>query len=194
MGDDIYLPLIRAGSLSGVGSVMLAEADDGTSDTISIQPFPFGDSVQDTVFVRQPCNTFLLGERSNIFFQVGTNGILSFDVAYNSWSNVPFSENFPEYVVAPFWDDVNIVGGNGQITYEIHEDGYFLDQVNSFLQKRRPSSFVGTWMLVAYWDAVAPFLFFGDSESGVRSYFASNDTILCVILSHASRKTLLKQS
>ena len=126
--------------------------------------------------------------------QVGTNGIWSFDKAYNSSINVPFSESFPEYVVAPFWDNVNIVGGNGQITYEIHEDGYFLDQVNSFLQKRRPSSFVGTWMLVAYWDAVAPYLLFGDLESGVRSYFASNDTMLSVILSHASRETLLKPS
>ena len=101
--------------------------------------------------------------------QVGTNGILSFGEEFNDWRNSPFSESFiPDYVVAPFWDDVNIVGGNGRITYEVHTSGYFLDQVNSFLQKRRPSSFVGSGMLVAYWDAVHPFSFFG-GEDGVRN-------------------------
>lgn len=100
---------------------------------------------------------------------MGSNGILSFGTPYNPWFNSPFSEFGPEFVVAPFWDDINIVGGNGRIFYEEHTSGYFLDQVNSYLQERRPSTspFVGTWMLVAYWDAVHPFTFFG-GDTGVR--------------------------
>ena len=62
--------------------------------------------------------------------------------------------------MSPFWDDVDISGQNGRILYEIHESGYFLNQVNQFLQRKRPSDFVGTWMLVAHWDAVHPFSFF----------------------------------
>ena len=56
--------------------------------------------------------------------------------------------------MAPFWDDVDTRFGNGQISYEIHQSGYFLDQINLFLRTKRPSTFQGTWMMVAYWEAV----------------------------------------
>ena len=56
--------------------------------------------------------------------------------------------------MAPFWDDIDIQFGNGQISYEIHESGYYLEQVSTFLSKRRLSSFQGTWMAVVYYYAV----------------------------------------
>ena len=60
--------------------------------------------------------------------------------------------------MAPFWDDINIAGsGRGTISYETFESGYFLEQVNAFLQRIRPTSFEGTWMLVAYYNEVFPF-------------------------------------
>ena len=59
--------------------------------------------------------------------------------------------------MAPFWDDINISGGDrGAISYETFESGYFLEQVNAFL-RIRPTSFEGTWMLVAYYNEVSPF-------------------------------------
>ena len=59
--------------------------------------------------------------------------------------------------MAPFWDDINISGGDrGAISYETFESGYFLEQVNAFLQRIRPTSFEGTWMLVAYYNEVFP--------------------------------------
>ena len=57
--------------------------------------------------------------------------------------------------MAPFWDDVDIRGGNGVISYEIHNSGYYLDHVSGFIQA---IAFKGTWMLVAYWDAVHPYV------------------------------------
>ena len=58
--------------------------------------------------------------------------------------------------MAPFWDDINISGGDrGAISYETFESGYFLEQVNAFL-RIRPTSFEGTWMLVAYYNEVSP--------------------------------------
>ena len=85
---------------------------------------------------------------------MGTNGLLSFNSLFNRFSNTPLSESSEPYIIAPFWDDVDIRGGNGRVHYEIHESGYFLEQINTFLQIKRPSSFEGTWMLVAHWDSV----------------------------------------
>ena len=62
------------------------------------------------------------------------------------------------YLVAPFWDDVDIREGNGEISYEIHDSGYYLDHVSGFIRAIAPSNFQGTWMLVAYWDAVHPYI------------------------------------
>ena len=92
---------------------------------------------------------------------MGTNGLLSFGSSYNDISN----ENFPgssaigsRYLVAPFWGDIDISRDRaGQISYEIHQSGYYLDQVNDFLLLKRPSGFNPTWMLVAYWDSVRPY-------------------------------------
>ena len=101
---------------------------------------------------------------------MGTNGIISFGLEYNSWFNIPFPIT-SLYLLAPFWDDVDIGGGNGIISYEIHGPGYFLNQTNAFLQRKRPSMFEGTWMLVAHWDAVHPFFFGVNSlEVGLHGY------------------------
>ena len=71
--------------------------------------------------------------------------------------------------MAPFWDDVDLSGGDGRISYEIHESGYFLEQVNIYLQKKRPSDFLGTWMAVVFYDAVHPFP--GTTSTEVSSQF-----------------------
>ena len=67
-----------------------------------------------------------------------------------------FTSTTNRYVIAPFWDDININRG-GVISYETFESGYFIDQVNAFIQRERPSSFDGTWMMAAYYNKVAPF-------------------------------------
>ena len=92
---------------------------------------------------------------------MGTNGLLSFGTAYNSFTSQAFPGSSTisfRYLVAPFWDDIDISRDeNGQISYEIHQSGYYLDQVNDFLLRKRPSSFNATWMFVAYWDSVRPY-------------------------------------
>lgn len=67
-----------------------------------------------------------------------------------------FSGSLTRYVIAPFWDDINIAKG-GVITYEIFESGYFLDKVNEFIKRKRPTSFEGTWMMVASYEKVQPY-------------------------------------
>jgi hypothetical protein len=138
--DDIYFPFIELGVVYGVDQVFAEESDDETTGPIPIEPpFPFGSSSQSQ-------------------FYVGTNGLLSFDSPYNSFSNQQFPGSVSSlYLVAPFWDDVDIRGGNGEISYEIHQSGYYLEEVNEFLQRKRPSDFTGTWMAVIYYDAIHPY-------------------------------------
>ena len=64
------------------------------------------------------------------------------------------------YLVAPFWDDINIDDG-GTISYETFESGYYLEQVNAYIQRQRQNTFQGTWMMNVYYKEVAPY-----SESG----------------------------
>ena len=84
------------------------------------------------------------------------------------------------YLVAPFWDDVDTREGNGEISYEIYESGYFLDHVSAFVRKQRPSTFQGTWMVVVYWDAVHPYLGTTSPEVGSRWNFYLENTTLYI--------------
>ena len=94
---------------------------------------------------------------------------MSFDSPYNSFSNQQFPGSVSSlYLVAPFWDDGDTRGGNGEISYEIHQSGYYLEEVNEFLQRKRPSDFTGTWMAVIYYDAIHPY--FGAFNPEVGSF------------------------
>ena len=92
--------------------------------------------------------------------QIGSNGIISFGSPYNPFLN----EELPVpdvALVAPYWDDVDTRFGSGQISYEIHQSGYFLEEVSEFIRRRRSAlAFTGTWMMIVYWDAVHPFFGF----------------------------------
>lgn len=95
--------------------------------------------------------------------------MISFESPYNSFFNQRFpgsgSINF-RYLVAPFWDDVDIRGGNGQISYQTYVSGEELNTVNSFLKTvTNYTSFQGTWMMVVFWDSVHPY--FGNSNPEV---------------------------
>ena len=92
---------------------------------------------------------------SNIM-QVGSNGIISFGTAYNPYVNSAFTSSTGRYAVAPFWDDINI-GSGGTISYETFESGYYLEQVNAYIQRTRPTTFEGTWMMNVYYKEVAPY-------------------------------------
>ena len=96
--------------------------------------------------------------------QVGSNGIISFGRVYNNGTNEEFTRLLTgKYLVAPFWDDINISDG-GTISYETFESGYYLEQVNAYIQRQRQNAFQGTWMMNVYYKEVAPY-----SESGEKS-------------------------
>ena len=154
--DFTYLSFIPLGVEYGSIVTTLPEEDDVESSAI-VPPiaFPFSDSLQTQFFVSS-CIPLVFQTLHACPFQVGSNGIISFDSQYNDFDNIPFPVEY-RYLVAPFWDDADTSGGNGVISYQEYGSGYFLEHVSSFVRKQSPSSFHGTWMTVIYWDAVHPY-------------------------------------
>ena len=106
---------------------------------------------------------------------MGSNGIISFGTAYNSFINSVFLSIPGQYAVAPFWDDIFISRG-GTISYETFESGYYLEQVNRYIQKNRPTTFEGTWMMNVFFKQVFPYS--GSGEVNAKIYDRSNHTIM----------------
>ena len=104
-----------------------------------------------------------------LLFQVATNGLLSFSEAFSHWAPEPFPGVFTivqnSLLIAPFWDDVDISGGGGSVSYQIFssEDNDSLantnlNAVNTYVNSvHGDGSFMGIWMLVAYWNQVSPY-------------------------------------
>ena len=98
--------------------------------------------------------------------QVGTNGIFSFSAPFYSAVARAFPSTLSTvanaYLVAPYWDDVDIrLAGN--ISYEVHSrsnnnpgSNQLLDQISQFVEDSTGDSFQGDWMLVAEWEEVHP--------------------------------------
>ena len=59
--------------------------------------------------------------------------------------------------MAPYWDDIDLRYGNARLSYEVHDSGFYLEEVNRFIVRRRPSDFEGTWMAVVFYDGVRPY-------------------------------------
>ena len=84
----------------------------------------------------------------------------------------PFPNDF-NYLVAPFWADIDIRGDDGgEIYYQVHSRGNnsvsdeLLDEVSVFVSNNSQQTvFNGSWMLMAMWDQVKAFP--GDSSSNV---------------------------
>ena len=101
-----------------------------------------------------------------VCFQVGVNGIISFDRPFAEDSSV----NFPSmdgnvhfsYLVAPYWSDID-TRRSGTVHYEYYNRGNStasdqqLDMVRDFIRKERDPSFEGEWMLLAAWENVHPY-------------------------------------
>ena len=155
-----YLPFILLNSIyEGSNAVNLTATDDSASPAITLPTnFPFGDTNRTRAYVSFDSPKVYTSEYFyHHFLKVGTNGYTTFGTtAYTEYRNSDFPGTSGQYITAGFWDDINIANG-GFITYEVIESGAFLDSVNAYIKRKRPTSFEGTWMLVASYEKVAPF-------------------------------------
>ena len=91
---------------------------------------------------------------------MNTNGVLSFGREYTrtSSSGNNFDSVSSPPIIAPFWDDINIVVG-GVIYYRQEFDPFIVDLVREGVASQFPEvgSFFPSLVFVATWDRVAPF-------------------------------------
>lgn len=90
-----------------------------------------------------------------IHTQVSTNGLLSFGNSIIAYRSVQFtSTSTINYVVAPFWTDIDI-RMSGYIAYATFTTGSAaVSQLSSFIRDQEHSLFSGTWMILAEWNGV----------------------------------------
>lgn len=94
-----------------------------------------------------------------VYLQVGTNGLISFGRSYEESNPEVFPSTNPDtfwrYLVAPFWADLSSTNG-GNVSYAIYtyeNSSSLLNNVNQLIQtETSDGGFVGTWMLVGYWE------------------------------------------
>ena len=95
-----------------------------------------------------------------LLLQVGTNGLISFGAPITDFSPSLFPLEH-DFIVAPFWSDVDISTGVGQIRYEVHTTSSvgstFLSNVSQFIEEQTNTSFTGQWMLLVEWEEVPQF-------------------------------------
>ena len=141
-------------------------SDDETAVSVTTVTFPFGNAsfIKLYVSIELAFYNIMLCIMRSVSFQVGSNGIISFGSVFNDYSNIAYTSSLPKkYLVAPFWNDIDISNG-GTISYEIFDSGYYLEQVNAYIQRQRHNTFQGTWMMNVYYKQVAPFVGLGSSE------------------------------
>ena len=97
---------------------------------------------------------------------MGTNGIFAFSAPFYSAAATPFpgvsTTISAAYLVAPYWDDVDIsLAGN--ISYEVHssrsnslESNQLINRISDFIAGSTGQPFQGSWMLIAEWEEVHP--------------------------------------
>ena len=101
----------------------------------------------------------------NVLMQVGTNGYFTFG-RYRGYRPFLFNER-NQSLVAPYFTDIDISKGVGQIQYEVHAGATseaVLSQVNGLINQCSEKEFKGNWLLVATWENVP---WFGGSTSVV---------------------------
>lgn len=102
----------------------------------------------------------------NMNIQISINGIISFGEPFYSADPVVFpsvrSDVANAYLVAPFWDDVDIRRA-GNIYYEIHSVSNgnlgsldLINRVSAYIREQSGDEFAGNWMLLVEWREVHP--------------------------------------
>ena len=90
--------------------------------------------------------------------QVNTNGVLSFGRSHTSPGITNFTILFSPPIIAPFWDDINIVRG-GAIYYRQDSNSTITELVQQAVASEYPeaASFEPSLVFVATWDRVEQF-------------------------------------
>lgn len=89
---------------------------------------------------------------------MSTNGLVSFGRSVTVSDPVLFPGSSAiiahSYIVAPYWADFDTTS-DGSVSWWIEEDSTSVEFVSTVIQSQfEDEDFIGTWMLVAYWEDV----------------------------------------
>ena len=146
--QELRLCLFRHGMIASLRQLM--------------QIFPLG-TASNPLFMY--VHTHLKHVKMIICLQVGTNGYFTFD-GFTGYRAFLFNER-NQSLVAPYFTDIDISVGVGQIQYEVHTGATseeVLSQVNELINQCSEKEFKGNWLLVATWENVP---WYGGSTSVV---------------------------
>lgn len=171
----VFLEFIELGATAEVTPVALPAEDEGSSTAVPVpEGFPFGGITQTVLHVSS--RQTLLNASVHVLFgytctynpQVITNGFLIFGVPDIDSSPSLFPSEL-SFAVAPFWADVDISNGVGEIRYEVHNASSdpVIAEVSAFVSQQQQTVFQGEWLLVAEWRDVPEF---GENTSLVSGF------------------------
>ena len=132
---------------------ILDNVDDGYSYVSLPSQLYFGSTNYNTSYVCERTYLFYLF----VFFQISSNGLVSFGMPYTSYIPKMFPIVAP--VVAPFWDDIDLTG-LGNMSYNIFtstSSTNAIQQVNNFISSEVNLTFSADWILVVQWLNVCPY-------------------------------------
>ena len=92
--------------------------------------------------------------------QVTTDGYLSFGRPVTCCPSLISRSSVSNYIIAPFDSNIDIEGGTGMVSYEVHNmttSPGLLSKVNRHIQQSMQVRFSGIWMLVVEWNDVPQF-------------------------------------
>ncbi|KAK3508570.1 hypothetical protein QTP70_032905 [Hemibagrus guttatus] len=149
----------------GHGDIAIAQIDDGSSSVITLQ---------------QPFIYF--GHTYNQMF-VNTNGHLTFDNGWYSYTPYQFPVTGGRDLIAPFWTDLDN-RGNGVVSYNQFTSGSVLTQATQNINQYFPQlTFSATWVFVATWDRVAYYPLSG-TETSFQVVLISNGNYSFILMNY----------
>ena len=106
--------------------------------------------------------------------QVSTNGVVSFGDPFTDYNTRPFPLSTSDILLAPFWDDSNVVIG-GQVLFRLSDNQTLLNQVGSIINDTLEYDFTPTMLFIVTWNSIPAF---GGSRNIV--------SVIIIIISHTS--------
>ena len=112
-----------------------------------------------------------------VWFQVNTNGVISFLGAVSQYTPAPFSLGDNRRLISPFWGDMDTRNG-GTVLYRESIDPVLLDRATkdvrrAFLNHQR---FSASWIFIVTWDRVA---FYGADGNLKNKVIRTNEVFAC---------------
>ena len=91
-----------------------------------------------------------------LFQQVNTLGVLSFGDSFFDFNPRPFPLTRNDVLIAPFWEDINVQGG--QVLYRLSDNETLLSRVGSTINDALGGDFSPLILFIASWINIPTFV------------------------------------